>query len=342
MSQASAIAVIGAGKLGSLHARALRRLDPGQPAWIVDVDLDRAAQLAAEVGARHAADAAEILDQIGAAIVATPTEFHAQIARAAIAAGSHCLIEKPITSTVAEAESLLALAHRCGRHIQVGHIERFNPIFRRLRDEIGMPAFVESERLAPFVSRSLDVDVVRDLMVHDLDLLLSVIPFEPDIVDAVGVAVLTPREDIANAHLRFPNGTVANLTASRVSQEKVRKIRFFSSSGYLSLDLLRRSARRVAVRAALPSAGHSSPAFAISEETIAAAEGDALTAQMQSFLTVVRDGRLPEVSGEAGLRVLRIAERIAGCVSESLQRFSTSLGTPAAGGHAQSRPADSR
>lgn len=329
MTQSWPVAVIGAGHLGTLHARALRRLQKDRPLWIVDRDAARAEAVARELGARAATESQAVLAEVGAAIIATPTETHFEIARACLEAGLHCLVEKPITRTVAEAEALVALAESRGHVLQVGHVERFNPIFRRMGAQIDPPAFVEAERLAPFVPRSLDVDVVLDLMIHDLDLLLSRIPAEPVAVDAVGVAVLTQREDIANVRLRFASGTVANLTASRVSQEKVRKIRFFSPSGYVSLDLLARSARRVTIERGVaegflvPGAGR----FAVHEEHLEAPPGDALSDQMTAFLTAAQEGQPPVVSGHDGLRALRVAVEIGRAVRASLERMA-SLGQP--------------
>jgi predicted dehydrogenase len=323
VSPIPAIAVIGAGHLGSLHAQALHRLDPHAPRWVIDLIPERAARVAEPLGARVATDASAVWGEAGAVIVATPTETHFAIAQAALTAGCHVFVEKPITRTPAEGAALVALAAERGRVLQVGHIERFNPIFQALHAEIGIPAFVEAERLAPFVPRSLDVDIVLDLMIHDLDLLLSVVPAPLESVDAVGVAVLTPREDIATARLRFANGTVANLTASRVSQEKVRKIRFFSRRGYHSLDLLARSARKVAIRPdpsgplEVPGVGR----FAATEERLERREPDPLSEELRCFLEAAAGQRRPLVSGEQGLRVLEVATEIGSHVQQSLRRF---------------------
>jgi predicted dehydrogenase len=317
------IAVIGAGHLGTFHAQALHRLDPMQPAWIVDPIPERAESLARAVHARAVEDARDCLAKVAAVIIATPTETHHAVARSALEHDCHVLVEKPITRTVEEGRDLVALAAARGRVLQVGHIERCNPIFRALQPEIGVPAFVEAERLAPFVPRSLDVDVVLDLMIHDIDLLLAVVPAEVEAIEAVGVAVLTGREDIATARLRFSNGSVANLTASRVSQEKSRKIRFFSRRGYLSLDLLTRSARRVTIQAGaadgfeVPGVGR----FAISEERIERREPDPLSEEIRGFLTAVAGAGEPPVSGEAAVRVLEVATEIRGHVVQGLRRF---------------------
>lgn len=317
------VAVAGAGHLGSFHARALARLRPGQPAWVIDTIPSRAAALAGEVGARPGAELGAALREVGAVIVATPTESHHAVAAAALEAGCHVLVEKPITDQLEDGEALVRRAAELGRVLHVGHVERFNPIWRALAEEIGVPAFVETERLAPFVPRSLDVDVVLDLMIHDLDLLLSVVPAEPVAIDAVGVAVLTGREDIASARLRFANGTVADLTASRVSQEKTRKIRCFGGRGYHSIDLLARSARRVRMEAAadgpleVPGRGR----FTVREERITQTTPDPLSAEIQAFLAHAEGGAAAGVSGADAVRVLRLAYRVREQVRDSLRQL---------------------
>ncbi len=324
MAGSLSLAVVGAGHLGRFHAQQLHGLDPTEPRWIVDPITERAAALAAEVGAEVRADVSEILAEAGAVIIATPTETHHEIASAALAAGCHVLVEKPMTATVPQGEALVAQAEAAGLQLHVGHVERFNPIFVAARDRIGVPAFVESERLAPFVPRSIDVDVVLDLMIHDLDILLSLVPHDVEALDAVGVAVLTAREDIANARIRFTNGTVANLTASRVSQAKVRKIRFFGSEGYLSLDFLAREGRRAAIRADgagaidVPGAGR----FRVEQEHLTSSPSNAIASEIGAFREAVGGDESPGVSGREALRVLRIASRIQENVRASLERFS--------------------
>jgi len=332
------VAVVGAGHLGTFHARALARLRPGQPAWVIDVLADRAAGLAAEIGARAGTDLRAALEQVGAVIVATPTVSHFAVAGAALAAGCHVLVEKPITVTLEEAEALVRRAAEMRRTLQVGHVERFNPIWRALQAEIGVPAFIEAERLAPFVPRSLDVDVVLDLMIHDLDLVLSVVPADPVAVDAVGVAVLSGREDIASARVRFANGTVADLTASRVSPEKVRKIRCFGPRGYHSIDLLARSARRVRMEPAVdgtlevPGRGR----FAVREERVERPGPDPLAEEIRTFLLAAETGAAPGVSGAEALRVLRLAYEVREQVNRSLRQLEASGLGPVAPGPAGS------
>ncbi|MBP7668985.1 MAG: Gfo/Idh/MocA family oxidoreductase [Candidatus Eisenbacteria bacterium] len=324
MEQAISIALVGAGHLGTFHGRALKRILPGQPAWVVDVDAQRAATLAAELGARATTDLAEALAHTRAAIIATPTETHAAIGGRALTAGCHTFIEKPLASSPEEGAALVRQAETARRVLRVGHIERFNPIFRALRAEIAAPLFIAAERLAPFVPRSLDVDIVLDLMIHDLDLVLDVVPAEVVSIDAVGVPVLTAHEDIATARLRFANGVVADLTASRVSQEKSRRVRFFSSRGYHSLDLLRRCGRKVTLSPApdgeivVPERGR----FHITEEKVAREAPDPMEAELLAFLEAAHGRPSPGATGSDGLRALEIAIAIRHHVRESLARLA--------------------
>jgi predicted dehydrogenase len=323
VSAKPAIAVLGAGHLGRFHAQVVHRLFPDEPSWVIDRLPERAAAVAAEVGARSGTELGAALAAADAVVVATPTESHAEVASAALAAGCHVLVEKPLTATVAAGETLLAEAAAAGRVLHVGHVERFNPIFQALRGEIGVPAYVEAERLAPFVPRSLDVDIVLDLMIHDLDLLLHLVPAELESIDAVGVPVLTPREDIATARLRFANGTVADLTASRVSQEKARKMRCFARQGYYSLDLLTRSARRVrmAPRAQgaleVPGVGR----FGVDEAHLTESKPDPLTGEWRAFLAAIAGEDSAGVTGEEALRVLATAVEIRRGVRASRERL---------------------
>ena len=219
--------VVGVGHLGKHHARILAALPGVTLAGVVDTDIERASQVAAERETKAYADVSLVPGKIDVAVVAVPTESHARIARALIESGVHTLVEKPIAQTVAEADDLIAAAKSRGVVLAVGHSERFNPAVMAARPHVKDPRFIEVHRLGQMPGRSLDIDVVLDLMIHDLDLILSLVPSEVEGVEAVGVPVLTPRIDIANARLRFANGCIANLTASRISREPVRKIRFF-------------------------------------------------------------------------------------------------------------------
>lgn len=231
------LGVIGVGSLGYHHARLLCGVPSVELAGIHDMRADRAAEVASALGVRAFASADALLAEVDACVIAVPTEVHESIAISALDRGVHVLIEKPIAPTLDAADRVLAAAERSGAIIQIGHVERFNGALRACEPYLDGPLFVESHRLAPFGPRGTDVAVVLDLMIHDVDLVLSLMRRPVVSVAAVGVPVLTPSPDIANARLEFAGGGVANLTASRVSVERLRKIRFFQRSGYISLDL---------------------------------------------------------------------------------------------------------
>lgn len=231
------VGVIGVGSLGFHHARLLKAIPETELVGIYDADVERARAVASELGVGCAAGLEELLDSTDAVTIAVPTQAHFEVAAQALAHDCDLLIEKPVTPTVSEADDLIRLAEERGRLIQVGHIERFNGAVRACEPYLDKPLFVESHRLAPFVPRGTDVPVVLDLMIHDIDLILSLVGGDVSDVRAVGVSVMSGSVDIANARLEFEGGAVANITASRVSIQRQRKIRFFQPSGYISLDL---------------------------------------------------------------------------------------------------------
>lgn len=303
------VAVVGAGYMGRLHLRhvgELARADAGvELAGGVEPNAERRAEAAEGLGApmwEHHRDLAKVAD---AAIVAVPTVNHFAVARDLLDAGVDVLVEKPVATHMEEGEALLELASRRGRVLQVGHLERFNPALQAALAHTQRPLFVEAHRLGPFPQRSTDVDVVRDLMIHDIDLIQRLVGEEPERVEAVGVAVLTDKVDIANARLSFPSGCVANVTASRVSATPMRKLRFFQHDGYFSIDLLERSAaifRRVAEE------GRDAPR--IEMEKLDLDLEDALAAQLRAFVGSVRERNEPVVSAQDALSALRTALRV--------------------------------
>ena len=232
-----AIGVLGVGSLGFHHARLLRELPEARLTGVYDINTERSQSVASQLDTRSYQTIEDLLRDVDAVTIAVPTSSHFEVARLALQHGCHLLIEKPITSTVAEADELIRLAEGADRLIQVGHIERFNGAVRACEPYLDKPLFVESHRLAPFVPRGTDVPVVLDLMIHDIDLILSLVKASVADVRAAGVSVLSGSVDIANARLEFESGAVANITASRVSIQRQRKIRFFQPSGYVSLDL---------------------------------------------------------------------------------------------------------
>lgn len=307
------IAVVGAGHMGRAHARKVAELARAQAdvelAGVSDLDAARAQALGAELGAPAARDARELFANADAAIVAVPTVAHFEVAQAALEAGLHLLLEKPIAATLPEAEALVALAARRGRVLQVGHQEWFNAAMRVVRERIDRPRFAEIHRLGPFPERGTDVDVVRDLMIHDIEILQQLLGAEPERVDAVGVPVLTDHVDIANARLGFAGQCVANLTASRVSATPMRKLRLFQRDAYFSIDFLE---RRATLYRRLPSQG---AAPRIEVEELKTDPEDALLAQLEVFAAAARGsagapGAQRGVSGEAAVAALRTALRV--------------------------------
>jgi predicted dehydrogenase len=297
--------VIGVGHLGKHHARILASMPGVTLGGVVDSNSGRAAQIAAEHGTSAFADWRDIPGGIEVAVIAVPTESHAAIALPLLRAGVHTLVEKPLAQTVAEADLLIAAASASGAVLAVGHSERFNPAVMAAKPYVTDPRFIEVHRLGTFPDRSLDIDVVFDLMIHDLDLILSLVPSEVAGVEAVGVPVLTPRVDIANARVRFANGCIANLTASRISREPVRKIRFFQRDSYVSIDT---AAREVEMWNLVPQAG---AAPKIGGGKLAVAGDEPLKKELEDFIAAVRDRRAPQVSGEQGRAALSLAARIA-------------------------------
>ena len=298
------VGVIGVGHWGKLHAEKYRQSPKAQLVAVVDSDPERGRRVGEELGVTAVTDHRELEGQVKCVSVAVPTAVHYQIAKEMLLTDIDVLLEKPMTSTVVEGQELVKWARERGLILQVGHLERFNPAVRCLKDVVRDPRFIECHRLAPFVERGTDVDVVLDLMIHDIDIMASLVPAPVDRVEAVGVAVLTDKPDIANARIRFANGCVANITASRVSMKRERKIRFFQRDAYISVDYEQKRAQ--VYRKRDPAGGWDS----ILGETLEIPAGDALAAEIDSFLESVRDRRVPEVSGEEGLRALEIATMV--------------------------------
>jgi predicted dehydrogenase len=298
------VGVIGVGHLGQHHARLLADLPDVTLAGIVDVKADRAREIAGKYGAPVFASADELLPHVDAVTIAAPTESHVNLAMPLVRAGVAVLLEKPMASTVEEADRLLDAAAARGTLVAVGHTERFNPAVEAAMAKVTRPRFVEIHRLGTFPERSLDIDVIFDLMIHDLHLLLTMVGRDVVSVEAVGVNVLTPRTDIANVRLRFGSGCIANLTASRISRERVRKARFFQPQSYVSIDY---AAQEVEVYRLVPQAGR--PAIEGGRLEIERAEP--LRRELEDFVSAVRDGRPAGVTGQDGREALALATRIA-------------------------------
>jgi predicted dehydrogenase len=299
-------AVVGAGRLGELHAAKYAALPGVKLTHIVDIDAQRAQQVARLSGANALTDYRALPGQVDLVSIATPTVTHLEIAARMLAGQVDVLVEKPMTATLEQARELAAMAHGSDRVLAVGHLERFNPAVVRSRPFIKGPKFIECHRLAPFTERGTDVDVIFDLMVHDLDVILSIAAAELVSVEAVGVAVLTERVDIANARLKFADGMIANLVTSRVSQRRERKIRFFQPDAYISLDY---EARTVQIyRKGPPPAGQPYPS--ISAELIDFHAADPLADEIQDFVGCARNRSSPQVGVMDGLRVVELCEQI--------------------------------
>lgn len=321
MSEKIPVAVIGAGEHGRKHAREFMEVAGAELVGIYDLRPDRGREAAAELGVRAFETLDEALGAARAVSVVIPTTDHAAIARQAFARGVDVLLEKPITRTVEEAEELIALAAP-GRILQVGHLERFNPGVLAAKALARQPLFFEIHRLGVFSPRSLDVDVVFDLMIHDLDLVLWMVNSPARDVRAVGLPVLSDKVDIANARVEFENGAVANFTASRVSTEKVRKFRYFQPFEYFSIDFSRRDAMllRVDRDGATPH---------IAFHKLETQPTDPLRAELQAFVESVRTRRPPLVGGLEGKAALALAERVMNCIEEHAARVNVRLGRPA-------------
>lgn len=298
--------MVGAGYLGRFHAQKYAALPRSQLVAVVDPDAAARERLERELGVAALADHRDLLGKVEAVSVVTPTPLHHAVARDFLEAGAHVLVEKPITSTLEQARELVALATARGRVLQVGHLERFNPVIVGLQGLLAKPRYIESNRLAPFKPRGTDVSVVLDLMIHDIDLIQEIVASEITSIDAVGAPVFTDEIDIANARLRFADGCVADVTASRISMKAERKLRVFQADAYLSIDLQQKLLTLVRKGSASP-AGEM-PQVAIEERSFE--QGDALRDEIESFLDAILAGRRPVVSGEDGLRALATAIRI--------------------------------
>src|SRR5438105_5068987 len=301
------VAVIGVGHVGREHARLYSQLPDVELAGVVDILGPRAEEVAALHHTTPFTDYREILGKIDAATLAVPTVDHARIGMDLLENGIDVLIEKPIAATLEEGRALIDRAARNNRVLQVGHVERFNPVVALAREVATRPQFFEIHRLAAFSPRSLDIDVVLDLMIHDIDIVLSLVPAPVKEVRAVGIPVLSPRADIANARVEFEDGCVANFTASRVSFEKVRKLRFFQPHDYISVDYASQTGTMVSLRMG-----------GVIERKLEPRNQEPLKIELAAFVECVRTRRRPAVSGEDGLRALELATRINAAIAERL------------------------
>ena len=293
------VGVVGVGAIGRNHARIYAALESADLVAIYDANLEHARALADEFGTEAVGSVAELVERVDAASVATPTVTHREIATLLLSAGKHVLVEKPISDSVDDARAMIALAAEKGCVLQVGHIERFNPVMSQLESRLNSPKFIECHRLSPFPQRSLDIGVVLDLMIHDLEIVLHLVNSPIATIDAVGIPVLTRREDIANARIRFENGCVANITASRISPERLRKIRVFQSDAYLSLDYQDQSGWI-----------YRKDGMTIAKEEVEVERDEPLKCELAAFVDCAARGEQPKVSGLQGAAALDVALEI--------------------------------
>jgi predicted dehydrogenase len=293
------VGVVGVGHIGKNHARLYAELPAAQFTAIYDTDRAVAQQRAGEFGVMAAASLEEFAEQVDAASVATPTSTHFEIGRELLSRGKHLLVEKPIADNTAHASELAELAASRDLVLQVGHVERFNPVLGALEKRLTNPRFIEAHRLSPYPNRSTDIGVVLDLMIHDLEIILHLVRSPVRTIDAVGVPVLSRGEDIANARLRFENGCVANITSSRISPEQMRKIRVFQENAYLSLDYQNQSGEM-----------YRRTAEGLTKEEVEIEREEPLKRQLASFIECAATGRAPKVSGFQAAAALELAVEI--------------------------------
>lgn len=328
------IGVIGVGHLGRLHVQNYRLIPDIELVGVFDIDHDRARQVATEFQTIAYEDLEDLLDNIQAASIVVTTTSHFEIASACLKRGIHCLVEKPLTSSLAEADELIEAARQAGLILQVGHIERFNPAILALKDFELKPMFIESHRLASFNPRGTDVAVVLDLMIHDIDIILHLVKNPVAKIDASGVAVVTDEVDIANARLGFENGCVANITSSRISQKKMRKMRLFQRNAYIGIDFLQKFSEIYQLVDA-PAAPARPDQFPIEFGQLNQAglpkkiiyerrqieAANALKLELESFIHSIRSGTRPEVSGEEGREALRVALAITDLIKSQMRQL---------------------
>lgn len=297
------LGVVGVGGIGKNHARIIAGLENVEVGGIFDTNAEHGQAVADEFGVPFVSSLEELIERVDAASIATPTIYHREVGEKFLNAGKHVLVEKPIASSSEDAKALVTLAKEKNLVLQVGHIERFNPVLEELEKKLSDARFIEVHRLSPFPNRSIDIGVILDLMIHDLEIVLHLVKSPVASIDAVGIPVLTQREDIANARIRFENGCVANITASRISPERMRKIRVFQSTGYLSLDYQEQTGEF-----------YTREGMEIMREEVPVERDEPLKLELAHFAECAREGRQPKVSGQEGMAALDLALEITAMV----------------------------
>ncbi len=309
--------VIGVGYLGKFHAQKYKGMEGVELVGVVDVDIKRAKEVAEGLGVEAYDNYKDLLGKVDAVSIVTPTETHRDVGKEFLSNGIDVLIEKPMTVTMEEADDLINVAKENNAILQVGHLERFNPAVTALDGIVKKPVFIESHRLSPFPNRATDVDVVLDLMIHDIDIILNLVDSELERIDAAGVPVVSGKVDIANARLKFVNGCVANVTASRVSSVPQRKIRLFQHDAYISIDYAGQEISVTRLK-------KGTEKLTIEEEKIHIEKGDSLLEEIRSFVDCIKSGKSPLVSGTVGKRALDVAHRIQDEVKASMELLKQS------------------
>ncbi|MDH3360353.1 MAG: Gfo/Idh/MocA family oxidoreductase [Desulfobulbaceae bacterium] len=315
------VGVIGVGYLGKFHAQKYAAMEGVELVGVVDVDEAIAARVAATCNTKPFTDFKEMLDHVDAVSVVVPTSYHHTVASACLDRGIDMLIEKPMTSSLAEADDLIARADAKGCILQVGLLERFNPAVLAMRDHLTTPLFIESHRIHSFKSRGVDVDVVLDLMIHDIDIILSVVKSPLEAIHTVGVPVVTASTDIANARLIFENGCTANVTVSRISKENIRRMRIFQPNSYLSVDFAKKEIMVIKQKPELDENGLPKEDL----QKFAYGDKDALETELRDFISHVRDRTTPQVSGKAGRRALEVVTQIMEQNRQHAEKFKNLL-----------------
>jgi len=314
-------AVVGVGYLGRFHAQKYKQVEEAELVAVADSNPARAREVAAELGVEALNDYQQLIGRVDAVTIAAVTKTHYEIAKFFLSHGVHVNVEKPMTETVSQAQELVALAKAQNLRLQVGHVERFNPALQAARSKLNMPLFIECHRLAPFKPRGVDVDVVLDLMIHDLDVILSLVKSPVVSVSAVGAPVLTQMVDIANARVEFASGTVANITSSRVSQAATRKFRVFQNKQYLSIDF-----GSGEVNLTTKTGEWEGESIPLEFESWSLEKGDALLSETKSFVEAIRNGTECLVSGEDGLVAMDLAEKVRHDIARRLRAIQPANG----------------
>ncbi|HET97251.1 MAG TPA: Gfo/Idh/MocA family oxidoreductase [Desulfurivibrio alkaliphilus] len=321
-----AVGVIGVGHLGKFHAAKYAAMPEAELVGVVDLDPDQAARVARDCGTRPFGDYRELLGQVEAVSVVVPTVHHYQVARDCLEQGVDIMLEKPMTTTLEEADRLIALAEAGNRILQVGHIERYNPAVVALEGLLTRPLFIESHRIHMFKPRGLDVDVVLDLMIHDIDIILSIVDSPISSIHTVGVPVVTPITDIANARIIFENGCTANITVSRISKDNIRRLRIFQPKSYISVDYGKKSLMMIRLKDELNQLGLPQEEII----TVALPEQDALEAELRDFIGNVRERTTPKVSGVQGRMALAVAQEIMQQIKDNFSKYRDLIQPPQA------------